>query len=35
VAMVKTLQRMMAKDPTSRHQTPAELLQDLAACGTI
>jgi eukaryotic-like serine/threonine-protein kinase len=33
VAMVKTLQRMMAKDPTSRHQTPAELLQDLAACG--
>ena len=33
VAMVKTLQRMMAKDPTCRHQTPAELLQDLAACG--
>jgi serine/threonine-protein kinase len=33
VAMVKTLQRMMAKDPTCRYQTPAELLQDLAACG--
>jgi eukaryotic-like serine/threonine-protein kinase len=33
VAMVKTLQRMMVKDPTCRHQTPAELLQDLAACG--
>ncbi len=33
VAMVKTLQRMMAKDPTCRFQTPAELLQDLAACG--
>lgn len=33
VAMVKTLQRMMAKDPTCRHQTPAELLQDLASCG--
>jgi len=30
VAMVKTLQRMMAKDPTCRYQTPAELLQDLA-----
>jgi serine/threonine-protein kinase len=33
VTMVKTLQRMMVKDPTCRHQTPAELLQDLAACG--
>ena len=32
VAMVKTLQRMMAKDPTCRYQTPAELLLDLAAC---
>jgi len=32
VAMVKTLQRMMAKDPTCRYQTPSELLQDLAAC---
>jgi eukaryotic-like serine/threonine-protein kinase len=31
VGMVKTLQRMMAKDPTSRYQTPVELLQDLAA----
>jgi serine/threonine-protein kinase len=32
VPMVKTLQRMMAKDPTCRYQTPAELLQDLAGC---
>jgi serine/threonine-protein kinase len=32
VAMVKVLQRMMAKDPTCRHQIPSELLQDLAAC---
>ena len=32
VAMVKTLQRMMAKDPTCRYQTPTELLQDLAGC---
>jgi serine/threonine-protein kinase len=31
VPMVKILQRMMAKDPTCRYQTPAELLQDLAA----
>jgi eukaryotic-like serine/threonine-protein kinase len=30
VAMVKILQRMMAKDPTCRYQSPAELLQDLA-----
>jgi serine/threonine-protein kinase len=33
VAMIKALQRMMAKDPTCRYQTPAELLQDLADCG--
>lgn len=33
VLMVKTLQRMMAKDPTCRYQTPAELVEDLAACG--
>jgi serine/threonine-protein kinase len=32
VAMVKILQRTMVKDPTCRYQTPAELLQDLAAC---
>jgi serine/threonine-protein kinase len=32
VAMVKTLQRMMAKDPTCRYQTPAELIQELATC---
>jgi serine/threonine-protein kinase len=32
VAMVKILQRMMAKDPTCRHQIPTELLQDLSAC---
>ena len=32
VPMVKTLQRMMAKDPTCRYQTPTELLQDLAGC---
>jgi serine/threonine-protein kinase len=33
VAMVKTLQRMMAKDPTCRYQTPTELLQDLVYSG--
>jgi serine/threonine protein kinase len=33
VVMVKVLQRMMAKDPTCRFQTPAEVLQDLIACG--
>jgi serine/threonine-protein kinase len=29
VAMLKVLQRMMAKDPTCRYQTPAELLRDM------
>jgi serine/threonine-protein kinase len=29
VAMIKVLQRMMAKDPTCRYQTPAELLREM------
>jgi hypothetical protein len=29
LAMIKVLQRMMAKDPTYRYQTPSELLRDM------